>query len=282
MGKDNGHLIVWAKQIPETINRKITMLTENLPWNLPHKRYAILGVPRSGTQLAEAFTNFSLTKKYGEVVSLQEIFTNHVALTNTINLVDGKLHFREEPQTLKITSVPELMADRLHKISHADGSQPLTCRMFLDDRMACRSFADGLTYLEDLNFDFIYVNRSFEHKIISGIFAKKSFIFNRERNHMKLHVDIEELKTFIIARYLIERQNKKLIDDRVDYINVNYDDLSTMAENLSDIDRESAFGIFKVKQLALDPYEQILNAEEVKEVFEVFYPRLVELSDNLV
>ena len=258
------------------------MLTENLPWNLPNKRYAILGVPRSGTQLAEAFTNYSLSKKYGEVVSLQEIFTTQAALFNTIELTDGKLSFTESPTDVSLNSVPSIMEERLKRIARADGTQPLTCRVFLDDRMASRSFADGILYLLNLGFDFIYVNRSFEHKIISGMFAKKSFIFNREKNTMKLHIDIEELKTFIIARYLIEEQNKKVLNKYTDYLEVNYDDLTAMAEDLSPEEREQAFGIFKEKQLALDPYEQILNADEVKEVFEVFYPKLQELAAELL
>ena len=258
------------------------MLTENLPWNLPHKRYAVLGVPRSGTQLAEAFTNYSLNKKYGDVVSLQEIFTTQAALFNTIELNDGKLSFSEAPTDVSLGSVPAIMEERLKRIAMADGTQPLTCRMFLDDRMAIRSFPEGLRYLLNLDFHFIYVNRSFEHKIISGIFAKKSFIFNRQKNTMKLHIDIEELKSFIIARYMIEQQNKKVLNKCTDYLEVNYDDLTAMAEGLSPEEREHAFGIFKEKQLALDPYEQILNASEVKEVFEVFYPKLQELAAELL
>ena len=81
---------------------------------------------------------------------------------------------------------------------------------------------------------------------------------------------------------IIEEQNKKVLNKYTDYLEVNYDDLTAMAEDLSPEEREQAFGIFKEKQLALDPYEQILNADEVKEVFEVFYPKLQELAAELL
>jgi hypothetical protein len=55
-----------------------------------------------------------------------------------------------------------------------------------------------------------------------------------------------------------------------------------MAETLSDSEKELAFGIFKEKQLPLDPYEQIINAEEVREVFTTFYPKLVSLAGQLL
>lgn len=257
------------------------MINEPLPWNLNHNRYAIIGVPRSGTQLTESLVNYSLGKKYDEVVSLQEIFTAQAAFFNTIKLNDGKLSFAEA-ESVTLVDTPTKNKERLDLISQAGDEQAITCRVFLDDRLASLSFREGLQYLKDLNFRFIYVNRSFEHKIISGMFAKKSFIFNREKNTMMLQIDIEELKSFIIARYLLEEQNKKILNEMVEYETVDYDKLNLMAAHLDDHEKNLAYGIFKEKQLPLDPYEQIINSDEVKEVFETFYPKLVNLASELL
>lgn len=255
--------------------------TSNLPWNLAHHRYAVLGVPRSGTQLTEAFVNYSLSKKHDDVVSLQEIFTVQACLINTIKLEDGKLRIYNESD-VKFPDVARVARERLDIIADSSPSQPLTCRVFLDDRMASKSFVEGITYLEDLGFKFVYVERSFEHKIISAMFAKKSFIFSTYRNKMMLHIDIDELKSFVVARYMIEQQHKKIINRMIDYDVVDYDTMAAKADALDDHERQLAFGIFREKQLALDPYEQIVNAEEVKKVFTEFYPKLVELSSTLL
>jgi hypothetical protein len=259
-------------------------MQESLPWNLTHNRYAILGVPRSGTQLTESFVNYSLSKKFDHVVSLQEIFTVHSSFFNTLVLRDGNLYFEEAneiPHRMWERELNSLSMQRLDLIAKAGQEQALTCRAFLGDRISSIGFKQGLQYLIDLGFHFIYVNRSFEHKLISYMFAKKSFIFNREKNTMMMHIDIDELKSFIIARYLLEEQHKKVMDQLISYDVVNYDSLVSMAEHLPDSERELAFGIFKEKQLPLDPYEQIVNADEVKEVFASFYPKLIKLENEM-
>lgn len=257
------------------------MFNTNLPWDLSHNRYAVLGVPRSGTQLTEAFVNYSLSKKYDDVVSLQEIFTAPACLVNTIKLEEGKLRIYDG-STVVFADVAKVAKERLDLISQVNPDQPLVCRVFLDDRMASKSFVDGINYLKDLNFKFLYVERNFEHKIISAMFAKKSFIFSTYRNKMMLDIDIDELKSFIMARYMIEQQHKKIINKMIEYDVVQYDALVAKADTLDEHERHLAFGIYRVKQLALDPYEQIINAEEVKKVFTEFYPKLVELATQLL
>jgi hypothetical protein len=260
------------------------MIQESLPWNLTHNRYAILGVPRSGTQLTESFVNYSLSKKFDHVVSLQEIFTAQASFFNTLTLRDGKLYFEEASKISRGMWQRELNSlnmQRLDLIAKAGQEQAMTCVAFLDDRISSIGFKQGLQYLIDLGFHFIYVNRSFEHKLISYMFAKKSFIFHREKNTMTLHIDTEELKSLIIARYLLEEQNKRVMDQLISYETVKYDSLTSMAEHLPASEKELAFGIFKEKQLSLDPYEQIVNADEVKEVFATFYPKLINLTDEL-
>jgi len=257
------------------------MFNSNLPWDLEHHRYVILGVPRSGTQLTEAFVNYSLSNKYNDVVSLQEIFTVQAGLVHTIALENGKLKIYNKPAAT-FNTMSDVAKERLDIISKANMSQALTCRVFLDDRMASIGFADGINYLTNLGFKFLYVERSFEHKVISAMFAKKSFIFSTYRNTMMLNVDIDELKSFIVSRYLIEQQHKKIIDSMITYDTVEYDTLIAKSDNLSDAEREKAFGIYREKQLSIDPYDQIVNADEVKKVFEDFYPKLIELSNQLL
>jgi hypothetical protein len=257
------------------------MIHESLPWNLTHNRYAILGVPRSGTQLTESFVNYSLSKKFDDVVSLQEIFAAHSALFNTLVLRDGKLYL-EDVGTVTQPQLYSKNKERLELISSTGQEQALTCRIFLDDTLAFKGFQEGLNYLKDNGFNFIYVNRSFEQKILSLMFVKKSWIVNRVKNPMMIQIEIEDLKSTIISRYLLEEQNKRVMDALVSYETVEYDSLASMAEHLPDSEKELAFGIFREKQLPLDPYDQIINAEEVREVFTNFYPKLIQLAKELI
>lgn len=258
------------------------MFDTNLPWNLDHHRYAVLGVPRSGTQLLEAFVKYSIGKKYGNVTDLQEIFTAQACLVNTYKLEDNLLTIHDGSD-VKIYDAMRVSRERLELVRNADKNQPLTCRVFLDNRMSSLSFIDGIRYLQDLDFKFVYVNRPFDHKILSFIFAKESFIFSTVKNSMVLNIDTEELKTIIIARYLIEEQHLKVMKSLIPhYQTVEYNTLVDKTVSLSDEEKQLAFGIYKEKQLALDPYEQVENRDEVKAVFENFYPKLKELTATLL
>jgi hypothetical protein len=87
----------------------------------------------------------------------------------------------------------------------------------------------------------------------------------------------------ILGRYLMEEHNKKVMTNIVgSHIVVEYDELTSMAAHLDESEKKLAFGIFDQKQLPLDPYEQIANADEVREVFATFYPNMVNLSSQLL
>lgn len=260
-----------------------SMLNENLPWNLNHHRYAVLGVPRSGTQLLESFIKYSLSKQYDNVADLQEIFTTQACLVNTLTLDNNNLISISDGSDVKAYDALKVSRHRLQLIQDADMNQPLTCRVFLDNRMSSISFVDGIKLLQSLNFKFIHINRRFDHKILSAIFAKESFIFSTFKNTMRLTIDIDELKSFIVARYIIEEHHAKLVKSLIpEYDVVEYDTLASKADSLSDEEKAKAFGLFSVKQLPLDPYEQIENSVEVKQVFTEFYPKLQELATTLL
>lgn len=258
------------------------MFDTSLPWDLDHHRYAVLGVPRSGTQLLESFVKYSLSKKYTNVVALQEIFSIQAVLVNTIFLENSLIKVQDH------SSVPfyEMMnasKERLEIIKNADKNQPMACRVFLDDRMGSLGFSQGIEYLQQLNFKFVYITRRFDHKILSGMFAKESFIFNGIKNTMTLKIDIGDLKSGIIARHLIEQHHFKLMQKLIpEYHVVEYDSLVEKANDLSPIEWQEAFGMYKEKQLPLDPYEQIENSDEVKQVFAEFYPKLQALTNDLL
>lgn len=258
------------------------MFDSNLPWQLDHHRYAILGVPRSGTQLLESFVKYSINNQYGDVADLQEIFTTQACLVNTLTLVDNKISITNGSNVNAYDAL-NVSRERLKLIEQADIAQPLTCRVFLDNRMSSISFTDGIKYLQKLNFKFVYINRRFDHKILSALFAKESFIFSSFKNDMVLKIDIDELKSFIVARYLIEEQHIKILKYLIpEYHIVDYDGLSAKAHNLDAEEQKKAFGLFTVKQLANDPYTQIENSNEVKQVFADFYPKLQGLAQELL
>lgn len=268
-------------------------LTERLPWNLPHHRYCVVGVARSGTQLTESLLNYSISKQFDDVVTLEdfmnfntayfanlEIDENNKLSFNMVTDGDGKLKMAANRN---VEQLPAIGKDWIDKVSRADPTQPMTCRIFLDDRLTFLSLVDGLEFLKKQNFKFVYVNRNFEHKMLSAYFSKKTMIFRSGKNSAVLNVDIPELKTMILGRYLMEEHNKRVMTNIVgSHIVVEYDELTAMAAHLDETEKKLAFGIFNEKQLPLDPYEQIVNADEVKEVFATFYPNLVNLSSQLL
>jgi hypothetical protein len=258
------------------------MLDTKLPWKLDHHRYAILGVPRSGTQLLESFIKYSLSKNHDNVVAMQEIFSIQAVLVNSLTLEDKFIKVHDH-SNVAFYDMMKASKERLEIIKNADANQSMVCRVFLDDRMGSLGFIDGVKYLQSLNFNFVYINRKFDHKILSGVFAKESFIFNRIKNNMTLTINIDDLKSNIIARHLIEQHHYKLMQKLIpEYHVVEYDSLVEKANELSSEEWQEAFGIYKEKQLPLDPYEQIENRDEVKQVFEEFYPKLQTLTATLL
>ena len=258
------------------------MFNNDLPWNLDHHRYAVLGVPRSGTQLLESFIKYSLSKKDSNVEALQEIFVMLSVLQNTILLEDGLIRMTNQKPDITVNMMAAAK-DRLETIKNGNPNQALVCRAFLDTGMNSIGFAEGIDFLQNLNFKFVYINRRFDHKILSALFATESFIFNRVKNTMTLNIDTDRLKTIIISRYLIEQHHLKVFKRLIpEFHVVEYDSLVEKANNLSPIEREAAFGIYKEKQLPLDPYEQVENSEEVKKVFAEFYPKLQSLRGTLL
>jgi hypothetical protein len=256
------------------------MFNNDLPWNIEHHRYAVLGVPRSGTQLLESFIKYSLSKKDSNVMAMQEIFSVTEALRSTILLEDGLLRMANQSGNINMMVAAK---DKLETIKNGDPNQALVCRAFLDTGLNSVGFSESVNFLQTLNFKFVYINRRFDHKILSGMFAMKSFIFNEIKNPMSLTIDIDDLKTFIMYRYLIEQHHLKLMKLLIpEFHVVEYDSLVEKANNLSPVEREKAFGIYKEKQLPLDPYEQVENSEEVKKVFDEFYPKLQSLTDMLL
>lgn len=258
------------------------MFDTKLPWNLDHHRYVVLGFPRSGTQLLESFIKYSLSEQHDNVVALQEIFTRHTVLIDTVVLEDNQVKIHNY-SNVNYADMGSAADQRLKVIKNGDPNQPMICRMFLDDGLATVTFTQGIEYLQNLNFKFVYIERRFDHTIISGMFAWKSFIWAGVKNNMTLKIDIDELKNFIVSRYLVRQRQFKLMQQLVpNYHIMNYDDLVDKASSLSPTEREKAFGIYQSKQLNLDPYEQIENSDEVRQVFAEFYPKVQSLTAELL
>lgn len=256
------------------------MFNNNLPWDLPHHRYAILGIPRAGTQLFESFIKYSLSKKYDNVTDLQEIFTAHSPLTHTMYSEDGLIKIKEGSD-LYFWNAKKASHDNLAMIRNGDPSQPFTCRIFLHNNNSNYNITDSIKYAQELDFKFVYISRSFEHVMLSLIFANESFIWNKVKNPNKLTIDIHQLKTMMASTYIYLTINKQLIDTMIDYVEVNYEDVVNAAHNLSEEEKVKAYGVYREKQLSVDPYDQIENSDEVKEVFNTFYPKLQELTRTL-
>ncbi len=256
------------------------MFNNSLPWDLPHHRYAVVGIPRAGTQLFESFIKYSLSKKDSTVTDLQEIFTAHNPLTHTLYVEDGLVKSKEG-SSVTFWGAKQASLDNLDIIRNANRKQPFTCRIFLHNNNSNYNITESIQYAQDLDFKFIYINRSFEHTMLSLMFATESFIWNKAKNTNKIHIDIYQLKTSMAATYMYMTINKRLLDSCVTYDEVCYENIVDAANNLNEEEKSKAFGMFKEKQLPVDPYEQVLNVEEVKEVFANFYPKLQKSVESL-
>lgn len=268
----------YVRETLSSINN--SMFNNNLPWDLPHHRYAVLGIPRSGSQLFESFIKYSLSKKHDNVTDLQEIFTAHLPLIYTIYNENGIVKSRLGSD-VEFWNAKQASHCNLELIRNSDPAQAMTCRIFLHNNNSNYNFADSINYAKELNFKFVYINRSFENTMLSLVFANESFIWNKTRNDNRLNIDTTQLKTMMASALIYETLNKRVLDDIADYEQVNYEDIVTAANHLSDDEKSKAYGIFVEKQLAPDPYEQIENAEEVKNVFDTFYPKIQDLVSKL-
>ena len=142
-------------------------LTESLPWNLQHHRYCVVGVARSGTQLTEALLNYSIGKKFDGVVTLEDFMNFNTAYFANLDIDDnGKLSFKmvtDSQGKMKMAAdrnveqLPAIGKDWIDKVSRADPMQPLTCRIFLDDRLTFISLVDGLEFLKKQNFKYKFI-----------------------------------------------------------------------------------------------------------------------------
>ena len=256
------------------------MFNNNLPWDLPHHRYAVLGIPRSGSQLFESFIKYSLKQKDETAVDLQEIFTAHNPLIHTIYNEEGVIK-SEVGSTVDFWNAKKVSHSNLEMIRNSNPNQPMTCRIFLHNNNSNYNFADSIKYAKELNFKFVYINRSFEHTMLSLVFANESFIWNKTKNTAKLNIDVDQLKTMIASAYIYMTLNKRVLDSLTEYDEVSYENIVDAANTLSTEEKTKAYGVFVEKQLPLDPYEQILNVDEVKDVFRNFYPKVKEMAENL-
>lgn len=256
------------------------MFNNNLPWDLPHHRYAVLGIPRSGSQLFESFIKYSLKQKDETAVDLQEIFTAHNPLIHTIYNQEGVIK-SEVGSTVDFWNAKKVSHSNLEMIRNSNPNQAMTCRIFLHNNNSNYNFADSIKYAKELNFKFVYINRSFEHTMLSLVFANESFIWNKTKNTAKLNIDVDQLKTMIASAYIYMTLNKRVLDSLTEYDEVSYEIIVDAANTLSTEEKTKAYGVFVEKQLPLDPYEQILNVDEVKDIFRNFYPKVKEMAENL-
>lgn len=256
------------------------MFNNDLPWDLPHHRYAVLGIPRSGSQLFESFIKYSLSKKDETAVDLQELFTAHNPLIHTIYNEEGVIKSKVG-STINFWDAKKVSQSNLEMVRNSDINQAMTCRIFLHNNNSNYNFADSIRYAQELDFKFVYINRSFENTMLSLVFANESFIWNKTKNTTKLKVDTDQLKTMMAGALIYETLNKRVLDSMTDYDEVSYESIVDAANSLSEEEKTKAYGVFVEKQLPVDPYEQILNVDEVKDVFANFYPKVKEMAENL-
>ena len=231
--------------------------------NLTHHRYCIVGQPRCGSHHVESYIYNTFIKnsnatKLGEYLhwwsgrfSRFKLANGNIIKTSVDKEVDLLAEFQQRIEMLKQNNV----------------DQPLVARLFFVDNMLV-NFKSLAELYANANFKFIYIKRDLEQQIISWYFSKDESKWSLSLFENQKIVDIELLKEYVLEyvknQYYGERWLTNIQHDCIDY------------DDLSDYPSEH------FKMMPNDPYNLIINKDEVKDVFINYLPLVQRQLSSLI
>lgn len=252
------------------------------------KRYCILTLPRSGSQLCEILLENNNPNSY----RLGEMFEGWCP-SNYI-LENGKIH-----QTPKdMTNVPIKLIDtissdwkyKLDLIKQAGNLNDYTLRIFIFNHRNFYIQKQIMNHLKDYGFRLISLKRNFEEVFLSNIIAKQHKLNGKDIYVINSKIPKDPIKISIDAHFFHSMLNYLFISSLFWYTklnqllgNVNYE-IINYETIYTDCQRILGHKIEKInlKTLELNPYDYIVNADEVKSLLEPYIKIFDKIGNNLV
>lgn len=230
---------------------------QNYPhMNLTHHRYCIVGQPRCGSHHLEHIIYQQLLQKDPTAIRLGEFLDWWSSGFSKFEIANGVIY---KQKTDGENNALKEFDNRTKILKNVNPTQPLVSRLFFIENMLS-SFTDQAKMYQDAGFKFIYLERDLESQIISYCFS----IEHRQWSH---HI-FSNYKTLDINRlksYIFDFTKNNLYGERwlntVNYEHVNYESLAPYSSEF-------------VKQMPIDPYDLVLNKDEVKTIFKTYLPLL--------
>jgi len=222
-------------------------------------RTCIICLPRTGSQLCE-----TLSREIHSNLSLGEYFENWNR--NEYVIDDGNIRLKNSLSIRSNFKLFDAFEKRLDLLKNTNINQPLTLRIFLMDEYDKNTLSKIIIELKNIGFEFITLTRDIEEQLLSYMIARTSvkhvFGINSKINE-PVHINFDTLGkvlTHIHDSHISWENNLSMILQDIEYHKVKYESIYLDMENIYN----RKFKYLGEKSIKTDPFDLILNKEEVK------------------
>lgn len=222
-----------------------------------HYRICIIGIPRCGSQYAVELIKHNVKHNFFDLV---EPYTHSLPQLN----IDENKQLFIEPTHFDINSHEERIKYTSRMLKEGDQNQPLIMRLFLVYEIEKMLF-DVISDVQNCNFQFVILRRkNIEHQILSmGIAdARNQYtLFHHDKYPTEpVMVTNYKLMSWLYRNHLMFEQ--RVTENDIEGIPLTYE---TAVEDLAKVlDQPINICLPIKKQIVTDPYDQIINKDEVK------------------
>jgi hypothetical protein len=235
------------------------------------KRYCILTLPRSGSQLCERI----LEDNNPNSVRLSEMFEEWYNVSYTLeNHQIRKFNLENVPITFNNDKISTDWEYKLNLIHESDRNTDYTLRMFLYNHRNFYLQQKILLGLQKSNFTFVSLKRNFEDMVLSNWITKyymdngqNIYSMGTKISKEPILIPLEEsyvhyqLSTLFTSYLCWEKRIKSLLDNvtvlHVDYENIYEDCSKILGHSVSTIEG---------KTIETVGYDYIINKDEMKDL----------------
>jgi hypothetical protein len=241
-------------------------------------RWCIVAGPRSGSTWLELLLIEHLRLNRKNPIKLGEFFHLAVAKKEKFILVNNYIISDDKSEDLKYLTDQEIYENRLSMLSNNDRNQSLTMRLFPQNYIF--NFIDYINLarkIQDCNFKFISLYRNiFDRAISWAAMDQSSIIHLFKENNSQIHTTTIGTKEKITIEpfYICPKKftnfllltvqddiGRRMINDIVDSVEINYDNLVPEIQNLGI--NVLPTNIYPVHEISYDKliknYDQLLD-----------------------
>lgn len=229
-----------------------------------YHRYCILGQPRCGSHHLASILYNQLVRNDVTALDIGEFLHWWSGRFAVYHIEQNQLI-----KTLQTTNYDPLVevAKRQQFLADTRPNQPLVARLFFLDNMLV-DFKDLAKTYQQAGFKFVYLKRDLEPQIISYYFSKDENIWTKFKFTNRKVIDIARLKMYILDFVKFRLYGEKWLST-VEHTVVNYEDLKDQPSD-------------HFKMMTEDPYELVINKDEVRQVFAEYLPKARESLSSLI